>query len=75
MVSNVQEVQMTSQGDNVMAYEVSSTFDTCQDIVKKAFLDNDINEKISSANSINIGRLLVDGSKANIFNLLCFVAA
>jgi len=58
MVSNVQEVQMTSQGDNVMAYEVSSTFDTCQDIVKKAFLDNDINEKISSANSINIGRLL-----------------
>ena len=58
MVSNVQEVQMTSQGENVIAYEVSTTFDVCQDMVKKAFLDNEIKEKISSANSINIGRLL-----------------
>jgi len=58
MVSNVQEVQMTSQGENVTAYEIPTTFDICQDMVKKAFLDNEINEKISSANSINIGRLL-----------------
>ena len=58
MVSNVQEAQMTSQGDNVTAYEVATTFDVCQDMVKKAFLDDEINKGISSANSINIGRLL-----------------
>jgi len=58
MVSDVQESQMTSQGDNVTAYEVDATFDICQDMVKKAFLDDEINEGISSANSINIGRLL-----------------
>ena len=58
MVSDVQESQMTTQGDNVTAYEVDGTFDICQDMVKKAFLDDEINEGISSANSINIGRLL-----------------
>ena len=58
MVRNVQEAQMTSQGDNVTAYEVATTFDVCQDMVKKAFLDDEINKGISSANSINIGRLL-----------------
>jgi threonine synthase len=57
MISNIQEVQMTSCKDNVNAYEVSTTFDGCQNIVKKCFLDNKINN-ISSANSINIGRLL-----------------
>ena len=58
MVSEVQEAQMTTQKDNVTSYEVDGTFDTCQDIVKKAFLDVEINECISSANSINICRLL-----------------
>jgi threonine synthase len=58
MVSDVQESQMTTQGDNVTAYEVDGTFDICQDMVKMAFLDDEINKEISSANSINIGRLL-----------------
>ncbi len=59
-VSTYQENQMTTLGENISAVEVEGTFDDCQDLVKKAFQDKVLNQKIklSSANSINIGRLL-----------------
>lgn len=59
-VSNYQQYQMTSLGKNIRAYEVDGNFDDCQKIVKQAFGDKALNEKltISSANSINIARLL-----------------
>ncbi len=57
-VSNVQEKQLTTLGQNITALEVDGTFDDCQDIVKRAFLDDDLTEKmaLTSANSINIAR-------------------
>ena len=57
-VSHVQEKQLTTLGQNITALEVDGTFDDCQDIVKRAFLDDDLTEKIAltSANSINIAR-------------------
>jgi len=59
-VSPLQEKQLTTLGHNITALEVSGTFDDCQALVKKAFLDNDITTKLrlSSANSINIARLI-----------------
>ena len=59
-VSPLQEQQLTTWGDNIRAIEVSGTFDDCQRLVKEAFVDNDLNEKFrfSSANSINIARLI-----------------
>ena len=59
-VSPYQESQMTTPGNNITAVEVNGTFDDCQDLVKKAFQDKQIKfqKKLSSANSINIGRLL-----------------
>ena len=59
-VSHYQELQMTTLGENIVALEVDGTFDDCQALVKRAFLDNDLGLKyrLSSANSINIGRLL-----------------
>ena len=57
-VSHVQEKQLTTLGQNITALEVDGTFDDCQDIVKRAFLDYDLTEKmaLTSANSINIAR-------------------
>ena len=57
-VSHVQEKQLTTLGQNINALEVDGTFDDCQDIVKRAFLDDDLTEKmaLTSANSINIAR-------------------
>jgi threonine synthase len=57
-VSDLQEKQLTSLGENITALEVNGDFDDCQALVKQAFLDKDINAKIalSSANSINIAR-------------------
>lgn len=57
-VSNVQEKQLTTLGQNITALEVDGTFDDCQDIVKKAFLDSDLTNKmaLTSANSINVAR-------------------
>ena len=57
-VSHVQEKQLTTLGQNITALEVDGTFDHCQDIVKRAFLDDDLTEKmaLTSANSINIAR-------------------
>jgi threonine synthase len=59
-VSPLQEKQLTTLGHNITALEVSGTFDDCQALVKKAFLDNDVTSKLrlSSANSINIARLI-----------------
>ena len=59
-VSPYQEYQMTSLGKNIHAIEVNGTFDDCQALVKQAFNDKDLRNKvnISSANSINIARLL-----------------
>lgn len=59
-VSPLQEKQLTALGGNISALEVSGTFDDCQALVKQAFLDSDLRSKIrlSSANSINISRLI-----------------
>ena len=59
-VSNIQEKQLTTLGENVRALEVSGTFDDCQSLVKQAFLDKDLTDKfdLASANSINIARLI-----------------
>ena len=59
-VSELQELQMCTFGSNIEAIEVEGNFDDCQDLVKNAFIDEDITTKIrlSSANSINIARLL-----------------
>lgn len=59
-VSMVQEKQLTTLGNNIHALEVNGTFDDCQQMVKKAFVDNDLNEKLflTSANSINVARWL-----------------
>ena len=59
-VSKIQEQQLTTIGQNITALEVDGTFDDCQRMVKSAFLDEEINNKLhlSSANSINIARLL-----------------
>ncbi len=59
-VSHLQEKQLTTLGENVSAIEVDGTFDDCQALVKKAFLDENLTAKIrlSSANSINIARLI-----------------
>jgi threonine synthase len=59
-VSQLQEQQLTTIGNNVTALEVEGTFDDCQKLVKDAFADQDLRNQLilSSANSINIGRLL-----------------
>lgn len=58
-VSDIQERQLTTLGNNVKAVEVDGVFDDCQDMVKRAFLDEDLAEKnLTSANSINIARWL-----------------
>jgi len=58
-VSDIQERQLTTLGQNITALEVDGVFDDCQDMVKKAFLDNDLSYKnLTSANSINIARWL-----------------
>ena len=58
-VSDIQERQLTTMGQNITALECDGVFDDCQDMVKKAFLDQDLNCKnLTSANSINIARWL-----------------
>jgi threonine synthase len=59
-ISNLQEKQITTLGGNVKSLEIEGTFDDCQRLVKQAFNDKSINKKLrlSSANSINIARLL-----------------
>lgn len=57
-VSELQEKQFTTLGENVTAIEVEGVFDDCQTLVKQAFLDKELNEKmlLTSANSINVAR-------------------
>jgi threonine synthase len=59
-VSDIQELQLTTNGQNIRAVEVDGTFDDCQAMVKQAFTDKELNEKfrLTSANSINIARLI-----------------
>ena len=60
LVSPTQQQQLTCWGDNVRAYAIRGTFDDCQRLVKEAFADQAITSRVelSSANSINLGRLL-----------------
>ena len=59
-VSAVQELQLTTPGENITALEVNGSFDDCQALVKQAFSDRELGEKIflTSANSINVARWL-----------------
>jgi threonine synthase len=59
-VTDVQEAQMASLGDNISAVAVHGTFDDCQRLVKQAFADDDLRSHVwlTPANSINLGRLL-----------------
>jgi threonine synthase len=59
-VSKIQEAQFTTLGSNIIAIEVNGTFDDCQALVKNAFMDGELNEKmqLTSANSINVARFL-----------------
>jgi threonine synthase len=60
LVSPTQERQLTCWGENVRSFSVHGTFDDCQRLVKEAFLDPELRAhfELSSANSINLGRLL-----------------
>jgi threonine synthase len=59
-VSSVQEKQLTTLGNNIHALEVNGTFDDCQQLVKQAFTDAELNKELflTSANSINVARWL-----------------
>lgn len=60
LVSPTQERQLTCWGGNVRSFSVRGTFDDCQRMVKDAFADPQLRSRmqLSSANSINLGRLL-----------------
>ncbi|MCB9070973.1 MAG: threonine synthase [Prevotellaceae bacterium] len=60
LVSAIQEAQFTTLGQNITALEVDGTFDDCQRLVKSAFMDVELNERLNltSANSINVARFL-----------------
>jgi threonine synthase len=59
-VSDLQKKQLTTFGANIHTLEVSGTFDDCQNLVKQAFVDEKLRSsvRLSSANSINIARLI-----------------
>ena len=59
-VSPIQELQLTTLGQNITALEVDGSFDDCQAIVKEAFMDGELNAayNLTSANSINVARWL-----------------
>ena len=59
-VSEIQELQLCTNGQNIHAIEIDGTFDDCQALVKQAFADTELNKKLrlTSANSINISRLI-----------------
>jgi len=60
LVSDIQEKQFTTLGKNITALEIDGTFDDCQRLVKSAFLDKELNDRmvLTSANSINVARFL-----------------
>jgi threonine synthase len=59
-VSPIQELQLTTLGQNITALKVDGSFDDCQAIVKEAFMDGELNTayNLTSANSINVARWL-----------------
>lgn len=59
-ISEIQEKQITTMGENIHAIEVDGTFDDCQNLVKTAFQDENLRSVLhmTSANSINIARLI-----------------
>lgn len=58
-MSDIQEKQLTTLGQNITALEVDGVFDDCQDMVKQAFLDVELqSQQLTSANSINVARWL-----------------
>jgi threonine synthase len=59
-VSKVQESQLTTNSKNISALEINGTFDDCQNLVKQAFADPELNQHVflTSANSINVARWL-----------------
>lgn len=59
-VSDIQEAQFTTLGQNIVALEIDGTFDDCQALVKTAFMDRALNAQmnLTSANSINVARFL-----------------
>jgi threonine synthase len=59
-VSDIQEAQFTTLGQNIVALEIEGTFDDCQALVKSAFMDHSLNSQLNltSANSINVARFL-----------------
>ncbi len=59
-VSDIQEAQFTTLGQNIVALEIDGTFDDCQALVKSAFMDEELNLQmnLTSANSINVARFL-----------------
>lgn len=59
-ISKIQEMQLTTLGENITALEVEGVFDDCQTMVKEAFLNKELNESLAltSANSINVARWL-----------------
>ncbi|MGF1923726.1 MAG: threonine synthase [Bacteroidia bacterium] len=59
-VSDIQRLQLTTNGENIRAVAIDGTFDDCQSLVKQAFADEELNKKfrLTSANSINIARLI-----------------
>ncbi|WP_299122639.1 threonine synthase [uncultured Winogradskyella sp.] len=59
-VSDIQEKQLTTLEENITALEVDGVFDDCQDMVKRAFMDEELTSQmqLTSANSINIARWL-----------------
>ena len=59
-VSEIQRLQLTTNGKNIRAIAIDGTFDDCQALVKQAFADDELNAKfrLTSANSINIARLI-----------------
>lgn len=59
-VTKDQEAMLTKWGNNIIAFEIKGNFDDCQNLTKKAFADNQLKKKLflTSANSINIARLL-----------------
>ena len=59
-VSSIQELQLTTLGKNITALEVNGNFDDCQQMVKQAFADTELNKALflTSANSINVARWL-----------------
>lgn len=60
LVTKIQEKQFTTLSKNITALEVTGTFDDCQHMVKQAFMDADLQNRLilTSANSINLGRLI-----------------